>query len=139
MSPLKGSARQHVGRRLWILLVSRLFTLSPLLEGWKLLQRGGCILCLVFLISLTLHNTYLSFLLFRNHLAIEKMRFQIPLSVRSKQSEAFGGKEIKSARLVLGLNEPADLWRLTDAVSPLIVAHGDFLLSHKENGRHPSP
>ena len=68
-----------------------MFILSPLLECWKLLERGDCILCLVFPISLTFHNTYLSFLLFRNLiLVIEKTRRQIPLSVRSKQSEAFG-------------------------------------------------
>lgn len=64
---------------------------SFLLECWKLLRGEDWILSLVFLVSLTFPNTYLSFLLFKNLvLVIEKMKCQIPLSVRSKQSEAFG-------------------------------------------------
>lgn len=53
--------------------LTSVFILAPLLECWKLPGRGDRILCLVFLISLTFRNTYLSSLLLRNlALVIEK-------------------------------------------------------------------
>lgn len=68
-----------------------MFILSFLLDCSKLLGSEDLILYLVVPISLTFYNTYLSFFLFKNlALVIEKMRWQIPLSVRRKQSEAFG-------------------------------------------------
>ena len=79
---------------------------SFLLEFWKLLEGGDCIPYVVFPISLTFHDTYLSFLLLKHpFLVVERRRRWIPLSVGSKVGGTWG-TQIKVVRLVLGLNEP---------------------------------
>lgn len=79
-----------------------MFILSFLLDCSKILGGEDLILYVVVPISLTFYNTYLSFFLFKNlALVIEKMRCQIPLSVRSKQSEAFGNTD-KVSEIVAG-------------------------------------
>lgn len=69
--------------------LTSVFILAPLLECWKLPERGDRILCLIFLISLTFRNTYLRFLLFRN-LALVIEKNETPDSpINAKQSGAF--------------------------------------------------
>ena len=96
-----------------------------LLEFWKLLEGGDCVPYVVFPISLTFCNTYLSFSCSWRIFFWLLRKGDARFCISGKQTvRGIFGTQIKVVRLVLGLNKPripetvADRWCLAPDNSP---------------------